>query len=224
MSVLVLGDSEALALAGVPEPAEPRLVVALDDAVVPVGLDVPVVRWWRAACAETGSAGERVIAPAGDGLWSRAVWPVSDEVLALAAAPLPGAVLLVEPDRGVREEGLGELLSRGLAATATDRLTVDALAAADVVIHGVGVQRPLPGDAVAVLGAGRLLVTNAEPAFGLRRGIDHLAAEGISPAADLAEAAMEFPAAFAAVRRFGRHAAGRRWAPDVYASLLFDAT
>src|SRR5207248_483891 len=142
------------------------------------------------------------IAPAGHGLWSRAPWPVHEDLFELAPAADGPRVLVVEPDDAARDQALAELATRGLQAIASGRLTVGALAAADVVIHGAGPPGPLEGDALAVLAAGRLLITNADPAFGLLAGVDHLAAEGLAPACDLAEAVLATPSAFAAVRRF----------------------
>lgn len=220
MSALVVADPVAAALAGAPDPGgPPDVVVALDDTAVPAGVTAPVVRWWRGA-APGPREGERVIGTAGDGLWSRAPWPVRDEVFALAPPTAPGRVLLV----GASDDELAFARARGLTTDAVERLTLDALAAADVVMHGIGLGAPLPGDALAVLAAGRLLVTNAVPGFGLRPGIDHLAAEGISPACDIVEAALAAPGAFAALRRAGRLAAGRFRASDVYARLAFDVT
>jgi hypothetical protein len=206
VSVLVVGDRDALALAGIEPPAgAPALVVALDDQPFPEGV-APRLRWRR----EPGDAGgERLIATAGEGLWSRAPWPVRDELFDLPAGP---PVALVVGD------GAAELERRGLAVTAAERLTAEALVAADVVVHGAGSW--LPGDALAVLAAGRVLVTRAEPVFGLVPGLDHLRAEAPEHAADLVQAVLADPAPFAALRAFGRLAAERHRAAGVYARLL----
>jgi len=210
MSVRVVGDPIALALAGLPEPAgEPELVVALDDAPGPAN-----VRWWRGR-PERGATGERTIATDGEGLWSRAPWPVRDELFDLAAPAAPGRVLLV----GAEDDDVAFACDHGLDVEAVGRLTAEALAAADVVVHGIGLGAPLPGDALAVLAAGRLLVTNAAPGFGLRAGVDHLAAEGIAPAYEVIQEALAAPEAFAALRRMGRLTAREHRASEVYARL-----
>jgi hypothetical protein len=223
MSVRVAGDSDGLGLAGVPDgDGPPRLLVLLDDAPAPAGQgEAVVVRWWRGAPGERRE-GELVVATDGPGLWSRAPWPVGDGLFALPPAR-PGAVLVVESEESARERAVAALSRRGLRVTGAARLTVAGVAGADAVIHRVGIPRPLPGDALAVLAAGRLLVTSADPGFGLRRGIDHLAAEGIDPAADLLEAAFADPVAFAPVRRTARLTAARHAASAVYARVLADA-
>lgn len=220
MSVLVVGDEMALALTGPgqADTVEPRLVVALDDAPVP-GVDgVPVLRWWRGAPGREPLPGERVVATDGDGLWSRAPWPVRDELFALAPAPRPTA-LVVEADVERRDEAVDDLRGRGLEAAGAARLTADGLAAADVVIHGLGGPGPLPGDAIAVLAAGRVLVADTTVAFGLAAGLDHLAALA-GNAASAAESVLRRPEAFAAMRCRGRLAAGRHRADTVLARLL----
>lgn len=218
MSVLICGDAEALALAGVPEGSgTAQLVVALDDVEAPAS-GPPVLRWWRTAPGRPPEPGERVVAPQGEGLWSRAPWPVAEALFALPAAER-GAVLVVEADDQARAAVVAELGLRGLQAAGEPRLTAAALARADVVLHGVGAPAPLAGDAFAVLAAGRLLITHPTTAFGLLEGVHYLA--GQHPfACSLAESVVATPAAFAGQRRAGRLAAAEHRAPDVYARLL----
>lgn len=222
MSVLVIGEPAALALAGLdPEPGKPELIVVLDDAEAPSEPGAPVVRWWRGAPLRAPDC-EHVIAVGGDALHSRAPWPVREALFTLAPADAPGRVLVVEPVAEIRAAALAQLAAQGSAADGVERLTVEALADADIVVHGCGQPGPLPGDAIAVLAAARLLVTNADPAFGLRSGVDFLAAGDISHACALVRSAIALPAAFAAMRRHGRIAAARHRAPEVYGRLLAD--
>lgn len=221
MSVLVVGTREALALCGAdPTDEAPRLVVALDDAPPPVDLDLPLLRW--RSFPGDAAADELLIAPSGSGLWSCAPWPVRDELFALAAAA-PGSVLIVEPD-GERREKFTEMTENaGLRAAFAERLTVEGIAAADVIVHGAGQEAALPGDAMAVLAAGRLLITGpCTPNFGLRPGIDHLAAPAIPLASALADAVAQRHSAFRAMRALGRIAAERHRASEVYANLALE--
>lgn len=216
MSFVVFGDDAALELAGAPSPeGAPRVLFALDD--VPArGSGSTVVRWWREEPGELSA--DRVIATGGEHLWARAPWPVRDELFDLPA-PSGAGVLVVEADEDARGAALTELRGRGLEAESAERLTAAALERAAVVLHGVRPARPLPGDAFAVLAAGRLLIGRGEPAFGLHAGIDHLSAEGFGPAADLAQAALADAPAFAAIARFARLAARPHRASLVYARL-----
>lgn len=219
MSVLVCGDPDALALAGTTSPDGPAgLVVALDDAAPPPGASAPVLRWWRTAPGRPPELGERVVAPQGKGLWSRAPWPVSDELFELPT-DRAGAVLVVEADGDVRARVLAELKARNVEAVGIARLTVADLTRADVVLDGVGAAAPLSGDAFAVLAAGRVLVTNPTTAFGLLDGLHFLAGRH-DLACNLVEAVARNPGAFAALRRTGRLAASEHRASVVYARLL----
>lgn len=218
MSVQVVGDPAALSLAGHEATEEAaRLVVVLDDAVAPGMGAAAVVRWWRAE-PDWSSAGELVIAPQGAGLWSRAPWPVRDEVFALPPAAGQG-VLVIDDSEAAREGLLEDLGRRGVAAEGAARLTRDALGRADVVVHGVGAGLPVPGDAFAVLAAGRLLVTTAAPGFGLVGGVDHLPASNVESACGLVEAVLAAPPVFGAMRRHARLAAERHRASAVYRAL-----
>jgi hypothetical protein len=177
-----------------------------------------VVRWWRGA-APAPSPGERQIATAGDALWSRAPWPVAEELFALPACPEPGRTLVVEADPAVREGAVAALHARGIPADGVARLTAGALAGADVVVHGIA-GGPLPGDAYSVLAAGRVLIADPDPGFGLLGGIDYLVAGDHPLACDLVESLRAAPAAYAGLRRRARIAAERHRAPAVYARLL----
>lgn len=221
MNVLVAGDEGALSLAGAPAPDRVELVVVLDDAPAPAAGEAPVLRWWRGT-AEPGRAGERTLATAGEGLWSRAPWPVRDEVFDLERGPA-GAVLVAEPDAEIAAGAVAALERAGLACERVDALCAEALERADVVVLGTGEARPLPGDAPAVLAAGRLLVANPAPAFGLAAGVHYLAADGPYRAAEVIATALRWPDAFASLRRAGRIAAEAHRAGDVYARLLTTA-
>lgn len=218
--VLVVGAEPALELAGIPRSAGAvRLVVALDGAPAPPEPGAPLVRWWRTRAPLGESVrSEHVLAPAGDELWSAAPWPVADAAFGMPRSR-DGRVLVVDASDVSRSAVLRELAGRDVEATGAPWLTLAGLADADVVVHSVGPPGPLPGDAMSVLAAGRLLIVNAEPTFGLVPGIDHLRAEGPAPAADLVEAFLGDPGAFEAVRTTGRLAAGRHRAAEVYSRL-----
>jgi hypothetical protein len=131
---------------------------------------------------------------------------------------------VVEPASGEHGPTSDALRARDVDATSVGRLTAESIAAADIVIHGIGPARPLPGDAFAVLAAGRLLITNADPGFGLSEGIEHLTAEEVHTACDLVEAVLASPDAFTAMRRAGRLAAARHRAAESYGRVIADLT
>ena len=138
-------------------------------------------------------------------------WPVRDELFALA----PGAGALVVDWQEVADG----LAAHGHEVVPVDRLTVAALAAADVVVL------PPAGDAVpvhamAVLAARRVLVTGpVTTTFGLHPGIDFMHAAAADAAVELAHTALTFPEAFVTVRALGAVAAERHRASAVYERL-----
>lgn len=210
MSVSVVGSPEDLGLAS--GEAGGDLVVLLGDAPAPDGADPE-------RCVRLAAHGdERLVAPAGSGLWRRAPWPAADDLLA-APPSTSGAPVLV-----VGAGALAEVLAaRGVPAEHADRLDRERLLAASAVLFGGSPGEPLPAHAPAVLAAGRvLIVPRAEPGFGLLPAIDHLAYEDDVAAAQLADAAFTYPDAFESIRALGRIAARAHLASTVYARWAVD--
>lgn len=203
----VVGTPDAIALAG-PDSARAGggVVVALDDAPAPAA--TRVARWWRGTPG--AAAADVVLATAGDGLFARSPWPVAAPVFELGEGD--DQVALVIGDAAVA----AALRARGIEVLEAPRLTLESLARAQVVVHGVGAGAALPGDATAVLAAGRVLVTGGEPSFGLVPGLDHLHVTRPERACDLVEAVLADSAAFEPLRRFARLAAERHRAAVVY--------
>ena len=181
----------------------------------------------QSAASEPTAAGPplrpRVIAQAGNGLWRRAPWPAADPLFDLDP-PCTGASVLVAGGDGQRRDDLNRTLAEaGVPVVARERLTLADLQIAAVVILPSVPGAPLPARALAVLAAGRLLVTGrCLPAFGLQPGIDHIAAATNGEAAHMAGAALRFPRAFTSLRAFGRLAAAPHRASLVYRRLLVD--
>ena len=184
---------------------------------------------WLAGAAEpsdaidANSAPERLIAQAGDGLWRVAPWPVADALFDLEPPGAEAGVLVAGGEKQRREDLRMTLAAGGVPVVARERLVLADLRAAAVVILPSAPEAPLPARAVAVLAAGRLLVTaRCRPAFGFQPGIDHLAMATNGEAARLAGAALRFPRAFSSLRAFGRLAAAPHRASLVYRRLLAD--
>ena len=172
-----------------------------------------------------GTAGEptgvRVIAQAGPA-WRTAPWPVADEAFDLEAPAAP-RVLLVGADDLRRRDLLSTFADQGVDAVAECRLTLPALRQASVVVLPSEVGSPLPARAMAVLAARRVLVTGrCRPGLGLLPGIDHVAAAGNDEITRFATAAVRHPAAFTALRAWGRLAAERHRASAAYARVVSD--
>lgn len=177
----------------------PDAVLVLGDAAGPP-FDGPVVRW-----------SER-----------RALLPAGDHLFELEAGD-PARVLVAGASDGRRAALLADLEQRAVPATAADSLDAAGLAAAGVVILLGDVGAQFPAAAPAVLAAGRLLVApRTQPNAGLLPGIDHLAYDNDSQAAQCADAALAAPDAFAAIRVLGGLAATRHRASTLYARLLTD--
>ena len=203
--------------------AEDRPLV---EGVVPEGLTIA----FGAAAAEGATirfgarrlgGGERLIAPAGDGLWRRAPWPAADLLFDLAL-PAPDAPALVVDADAARRAEVGRLLEEhGVAVRLADRLRRGDLEAAGTVVYPSedGFPETLP----AVAAAGRVAVLRAAtPAFGWQDGIDCLVALDANELVVLAQAASLRPLAFDALRRMARLTARASRASDVYARLAFD--
>jgi hypothetical protein len=168
---------------------------------------------------------ERVIANAGHRLWRRAPWPVNDHVFSLEPTGPSTGALVAGGSEAARTDLLKRLAASGLSAAGVAELTLEALAAAAVVIvlpvlFGTA---PLPGEAMAVLASRRVLVTGrADPAFGLEPGLDHLQAGTADEAVVYSAAALEHWDAFATMRAWGALAAARHRASDFYGRLVAD--
>jgi len=173
--------------------------------------------------AASASPQARVIAQAGDGLWRRAPWPAADALFDLGPPDAGAGVLVAGGDEQRRDDLRATLTRGGVPVIARERLTIADLRATAVVILPSAPEAPLPARAIAVLAAGRLLVTaRCRPAFGLQSGIDHLAAATNGEAARMAGAALRFPRAFSSLRAFARLAAAPHRASLVYRRLLAD--
>jgi hypothetical protein len=165
--------------------------------------------------------GERLIAPAGDGLWRRAPWPAADSLFDLAL-PAPDAPALVVDDDAARRTEVGRLLEEhGVVARTADRLRLADLGVVGTVVYPS--ENRFPETLPAVAAAGRLAVLRAAtPAFGWQDGIDCLVALDANELVVLAQAASLRPPAFDALRRMARLTARDSRASDVYARLAFD--
>jgi hypothetical protein len=203
--------------------------VALGE--VETGEREPHVRW--AGGARSGSAsGERHVATGGDDLWSRAPWPVRDEVFAIEPPNPAAGLLVITPDEERNATLLEKLGTRGMIVRTAPELTADALADAAVVafppeLDGDPVpgahQDAAPAAAFAVLAARRLLISpRARLTFGLLPGIDHLVASTDDEVVQHADALHAFAEAFAPQVALGRIAAERQRASTVYGRLVAD--
>jgi hypothetical protein len=218
--VKVTGSEHDLAIAGTGG-GDADVVITLRSGKRP-----DAARTWLVWAADTAGAAaaataDRVLAPAGDGLWRRAPWPVADAVFDLPAADSRGGVAVAEGSSEARAAAVAALAERGIAADAVEQLSIDALRAARVVVLlGDG---HLPAGGMAVPAAGRLLVTvGCETSFGLVPGSDHLAADSVEMAATLVEVGLDQWGALKAMRALGRRAAERHRASRVYGRVLED--
>ena len=180
------------------------------------GAPLAGVTWAERADAD---AGERLIAPEGDGAWRHMAWPVADEVFALAPAPPGAGVLVAGGSVAEREAVVVELEGLDCAAQAAERLSPNALLAAAVVVM-LGGRDALPAAAFVPLASGRVLVApRRRRAFGLQAGVQFL--DGASPRelAREAQLAVIHPEAFAMLRALGRIAARPQRASAVNARL-----
>lgn len=216
----ITGSEHDLALAGAAAGGADA-VVTLRSGERPESAETWLVWAADAAGAAAAAGADRVLAPAGDALWRRAPWPVADAVFDLPAADSHTGVIVAESSADARAAAVAALADRGIAADAVERLTLDALRAAPVVVLlGDG---HLPAAGMAVPAAGRLLVTvGCETSFGLVAGIDHLAADSAEAAAALVDVGLDKWSALAPMRALGRRAAERHRASEVYRRVLED--
>lgn len=201
------------------------LVVLLGADTAPPASDDPVVRWLDHAprSAPAARADERLIAPAGDGLWSRRPVPAADALFGLPPALEPRTALLVGDRDGLRASLLEDAAERGLELPAADRLTVGALERADCVVLLDGEPGTISALAPAVLAARRIVISpRVEIAFGLQAPLDHLQFDAPERALDLVQSVLSQPTAFERMRIWGSLAAERHRASRVYAQLAID--
>jgi hypothetical protein len=217
----VVADAEEMRLVGsAGDPREADAVVTLGASSRPPGARLWVD--WPAGERHAAPGSDRpdlVIAPHGNGLWRREVWPVSEELFSLPPAPAD-AVALVLGDPGDERDEWERAIGNHARTAVTDRLSVAELERASVVVAPGG---RLPGAAFAALAAGRLLVTGRlGTSFGLLAQVDHVEVAGALAAAQVVAAARERPSAFSHVIASGALAAERRRAPLVYSRLGTD--
>ena len=174
-----------------------------------------------AAGALAWDAGEASIAGE-DGVWRRMPWPAGTRAFGLDA-PRAAAALVAGPET-LAEPIAGRLRERGLAVDVRERADLAAIERASVVCLPAAEGGPPPAEAMAVLAAGRILVTGrCEPGFGLQPGIDCFMEDSDDGAAQRAEAALRWPEAFEVPRALGRVAAARHRADVVLHRLAVDA-
>lgn len=188
-----------------------------------------VVRWLAGSPGADARAGhQKLIAPGGEGLWSRAPWPVNDQLFALPGAKAADGALVAGSVAADREAVAAKLVERGIAAVTAPQLTLAALAAAAVVVLmpenvPLGDATMLPAPAPAVIAAGRLLVTSpAEHDFGLQAGFERQVGTTTDQLVAHVESGFLHWEAFEAARALGRLAAERHRASMVYGELLYD--
>jgi len=211
--VTLLGDPADLALAG-PQAATPPGGDLVIELVRGRPAATPGALAWDAATATV--AGEHDV-------WRRLPWPAGARAFDLEA-PAPGAGALVAGPPELTAPIAERLRERGLAVELRERADLDGIAAASVVCLPVPVGAPPPAEAMAVMAAGRLLVTGAcEPSFGLQPGIDCFMEPTADGAAQRAEATLRWPEAFEVPRALARVAAARQRAETVLHRLAVDA-
>jgi hypothetical protein len=158
---------------------------------------------------------EHVVAPAGDGVWRRMPWPAADELFDLPPASEPRAVLVIGDDGSIATG----LRGNGLKVATADRLSLDALRAAAVVVM-IGAHGALPAQAPAALAARRVLVADAtETTFGLQSGIEFFQSQHAGEAIERATMACLHPDAVRPVRVMGARAARDHRASVIYPRL-----
>ena len=179
------------------------------------------VRWLEHAGAGPRRIEERTIAPAGDGLWSRRLWPVSDELFELAPPPAPLALLVGRPSP-LLEQLLERAADRRIAFEVVERLTVGAIARSScVVLLEAPGSDALPARAAAVLAARRVLLTpRAKVCFGLQPQLDHLQLDEPNQALNFVESVLTRPDAFVRLVHWGGLAAQRHRASGIFGKLL----
>jgi hypothetical protein len=164
----------------------------------------------------------RVVATSGDGLWRRAPWPANDQLFAMPAADPRRGALVVGGTPATRAELVTKLTGAGVRVREAQHVTASALEACAIVIFP---PRPavLPVDAMAVLAAGRLLVTGpCLPAFGLRAGFSHLEVQFADHAVANVIGAIRYWEAFSTLRTWAGLAVERQRASVVLPRLAHD--
>ena len=223
---LVAAEADA-SLAGLPgggadagRGGAPRPLVALAEAEVADG--VPAVRWLDRPPRAGDPSAERIIAPAGEGLWRRAPWPAADALF--EPAPASDAVVLLAGANAALGAAVAErAAARGVPVEAVERLDAAALSRCACVILADSPGGALPARAPAVLAAGRLLIVpRLRTTFGLQDGLDHLEFSDADEAVTFAEGFRRSPEAFARVALWGRVAARPLRASVAYARLATD--
>lgn len=210
-------------------PVDADFVVALGAAAV-AGRppDVRLLGDGEGAAPPTGT---RLVATAGDGLWSRAAWPVRDDLFDLPPPPTGAPLLVIASDAERDATLLEKLAGRGIAFESAPELSAPALAAAGAVafppapdaegdyVPGAR-QDAVPAAAFAPLAARRALIApRARVTFGLQPAVDHLAASTDDDVVQYADALRSFPDAFALQLALGRVAAERQRASVLYGRL-----
>jgi hypothetical protein len=201
---------------------QPDVVLALGDAPLPLAPAGRLVRWWEDAPAGT-DYGVLQLAPRGDGLWSRAPWPVNDDLFMLAPSDGPPEALLVGGTEERREDLLGKLTEREVRTRVRDELAVSYLTRAAAVILLGEDDEALPARAMAVLAARRVLIApRCRVTFGLQPGIEFLGCDYDDDAMEWARVVVAHPEAFDSLRAMGALAAERHRASTAYGRLALD--
>jgi hypothetical protein len=167
-------------------------------------------------------AGSASVVREGEHVWRRLPWPSGTRAFELKD-PLHGTVLIVGP-REFADPIAERLAERSVTVDRRERVVLEALEAASVVCLPAKDGAPPPAETMAVLAAGRILVTGrCEPCFGLQPGIDCFMESTADGAAQRVEAAMSWPRAFDLTRALGRVAATRHRADVLLHRLAVDA-
>jgi hypothetical protein len=192
-------------------------VIALGDAAG--GESMPAVRWLDRRPTGADPPAERLMGPAGDGLWRVAPWPAADALFELDAA-VGDRSLVVGADAGaVAERGA----ARGVPVELVERLDAGRLSEVACVVLADSPGGALPAQAFAVLAARRLLIVpRLQTTFGLEDGLDHVEFADPDEAVTLVEAYRRAPEAFARVTAWGRVKAEAQRASVVYGRLAED--
>jgi len=220
MRVALLGEPADVELAGVAGRfAWGEITLEQTDGALAIEL---VRETASAAGAIAWHAGSASLVRDGADVWRRLPWPAGSRAFELAD-PAHGAVLIAGP-HDLADPIADRLRARGIPVDRRDRLVVEALEAAAVVCLPVPDGAAPPAETMAVLAAGRILVTGrCEPRFGLQPGIDCFMESTADGAAQRVEAAVSWPRAFDMTRALGRVAAARHRADVLLHRLAVDA-
>jgi hypothetical protein len=166
--------------------------------------------------------GARVIAPEGAGAWRHMAWPVADGLFELEPADVGAGALVAGGDAQARSAVAGRLEALGMTVAVEERLSLDGLRAATVVVM-LGGEQALPPLTFAPLAARRVVVVpDRARTFGLQPGVELLAGVGHPELAERANLAVRHLDAFAAMRALGALAAERQRASALNARLAID--